>query len=96
MSKTLSRPSGRSTASHSICTDCVHDGNCVFQRSSCTPILFCEEHEVERKQEEPVRATMVNGVRTPVVPGLCGSCIHIEHCALRDPERITYHCEHYE
>lgn len=57
--------------------------------------MFCEEHEVERKLE-PVRVMEAAVMHTPTIPGLCGSCEHVEYCALRDAERITYHCEHYE
>ncbi|MCC6936639.1 MAG: hypothetical protein IT226_00320 [Flavobacteriales bacterium] len=95
MLKSLSRPSDRSTAFRSICINCVHDGNCAFQYTAATPILSCEEHEVERKQE-PARILVPSIAPAPVIPGLCGSCVHAEQCALRDPERITYHCEHYE
>ena len=95
MPKSLSRPSDRSTASRSICTNCMHDGDCAFQRNAAAPIHFCEEHEAERKQE-PVRVMVASIAPAQTIPGLCGSCAHVEHCALRDPERITYHCEHYE
>ena len=95
MFKFLSPPSEPYTTEQTICTGCIHDGDCVFQRNSATPILFCEEREVERKLE-PVRAFATNGIHASVIPGLCGSCVHAENCALRDPERITYHCEHFE
>ena len=95
MSKMQLRLSDPYNAQESICKGCVHDGDCVFQRSSATPIMFCEEREVERKLE-PVRVMVASVVRIPDVPGLCGSCVHVENCALRNPEHITYHCEHYE
>ena len=95
MPKTLSIPTGGTVASPTICTGCVHDGNCTFQSNSISPILLCEEREEERTLE-PTHLMKAIKTVVPSVPGICGSCIHAEHCALRDPERITYHCEHYE
>ena len=80
--------------SQGVCGNCVHDGDCVFQRNSPTTIIFCEEHEVERTIE-PVHIPVRSGPVLPSVPGLCGTCDHLKTCALRSKDRIIHHCEHY-
>ncbi len=77
-----------------ICSNCMHDGDCVFQGNFLVPITLCEEHEVEPVLE-PLHITIRPEPVTPSVPGICGTCDNLATCVLRSAEHITYHCEHY-
>lgn len=94
MTKETTRPEHRFDPREALCTNCVHNGKCVFQRNSPTPVLFCEEHEVQRGPG-PVLMNSAPRHIVPVVPGLCGTCDNLPTCSLRSSEHITYHCEHY-
>ncbi len=94
MTMQSNRVKRRTGPSPGVCGNCVHGGNCVFQRTSLVPILLCEEHEVE-PVIEPVHVTTRPEPITPSVSGICGTCDNFATCVLRSNEHITYHCEHY-
>ena len=88
------RKNNRNDPSLGICANCVHNGHCVFQRTAGGPVTFCEEHETEPALEA-VRISVRQEITIPFVPGLCGTCDHLNTCVLRSKDHITYHCEHY-
>jgi hypothetical protein len=88
------RTKHRNHSSPGICGNCVHDKQCVFQRNSPDPITLCEEHEIDVVLE-PIHITIPERMKTPPVPGICGTCDNLETCALRSKEHVIYHCEHY-
>jgi hypothetical protein len=79
----------------SLCTNCVHRGRCVFERTAAGPVQHCDEHLVIAPAQSavPSVAPVVNDF---VPTGLCVTCDHGTTCALRSPDRIVLHCEHYE
>jgi len=75
--------------------NCVHSGHCVFERTSATPVMQCDEHLVPRAMiKEVVSAPRPRPYFAP--SGLCITCDHVQGCGLRAPEKIVLHCEHYE
>lgn len=67
----------------------------MIQLNTVSTLEFCDVHE-ERPTPQPM--TVVGDPETinTKIPGLCGSCGHVDHCELRNLEYITYHCEHYK
>lgn len=78
-----------------LCANCLHQGDCMFEKQANGPVLHCEMHALPSAPERQAR-TRPTVTHAVVGPGLCGSCEHRDHCALRIPERIVLHCEHYQ
>lgn len=58
-------------------------------------IQHCEEYGYATPSNsiEVSEAAPLNGV---AVPGLCGSCLHVESCSLRRPNEVIFYCNHFE
>lgn len=85
----------------SLCMNCVHSGHCVFERTSPTPVMQCDEHRVCTVDVEEVPAASDPERKVGTAPifapsGLCITCDHVATCTLRSPDRIVLHCAHYE
>ena len=80
----------------SLCMNCVHSGHCVFERTSPTAVLQCDEHLVKTSAPAPVQVAPQAATNRTAPTGLCMNCDHVRTCGLRSPERIVLHCEHYE
>lgn len=79
----------------SLCMNCVHGGDCLFQQKATKPILRCELH---RTAEPMAKASLDPSYMKPAPAALelCTTCDHRTYCALRGPERIVLHCDHFE
>ncbi len=88
-------PANSTTTRSSLCANCLHQGNCAFEKQTTGPVLHCEMHALPSVPEPPAR-TQPKVTHAVAGKGLCGTCDHREHCALRVPDRIVLHCEHYQ
>lgn len=82
-------------AEPSLCMNCAHSGHCVFERTSPTAVLQCDEHIVKTGAPAPTKVSAQAAIWAAPT-GLCMNCDHVRACGLRSPERIVLHCEHYE
>lgn len=79
----------------SLCTNCMYNGDCLYQRQSRRPIVDCELHETIPSSVISIAKAQVE-VALPRANELCTTCDHRTYCALRSTERIVLHCDHFE
>jgi hypothetical protein len=86
----------------SLCSNCKHQGDCVFLGKACSPILECELYECGLS-EKP-RLTVVKKSCAPVevqpesdnaLLGLCINCENLKGCNLPRPASGVWMCEEY-
>ncbi len=81
--------------SPSLCTNCIYNGDCLYQRHALGPVLQCELHETIPSNVITIAKVPVEVV-LPRANELCTTCDHRTYCALRSPDRIVLHCGHFE
>ncbi|MBK9273668.1 MAG: hypothetical protein IPM49_03905 [Flavobacteriales bacterium] len=88
-------PPNKITTPTTLCSNCLHHDSCMFEKQATAPVLQCELHALPLVPERPARTPdpISNGTSGG---GLCATCDHRVHCALRTPDRIVLHCEHYQ
>lgn len=79
----------------SLCVNCLHKGDCTYEQQATEPVIQCELHELAAVTARVHRPTPPN-LPLEIGAGLCGTCDHRDHCALRSEDRIILHCEHYQ
>jgi hypothetical protein len=75
--------------------NCLHKGACAYERQATGPVFHCELHELPTVTAQAQRPTRPN-MPLETGAGLCATCDHRDHCALRSADRIILHCEHYQ
>lgn len=79
---------------NSICSSCRHESDCIFINHSQSPILNCEEFELE-----PVSKTLIKESQNQNLSnghnGLCKSCIYNSNCKLQCSDCVIWHCEEF-
>lgn len=83
----------------SLCVNCENAPGCTLRNGH--PVMECEEHLVADKRLVKngfdLNHTMSNvPVSFEHFKGLCGNCELKADCFWRNPEIITFHCEHYQ
>jgi hypothetical protein len=87
-----------------LCSTCRNAADCSFPRGPDTPVLHCEEFEVEQPSPVEVAGEAIS----PSPPseaaeqegsvqfiGLCSDCENRESCVFPRPEGGVWHCEEY-
>ncbi len=83
----------------SLCVNCENSAGCTLRNGH--PVMQCEEHQVAESTLVRSGFELNHGIRdTPAhlehFRGLCGNCELRMDCHWRNPETITFHCEHYQ
>lgn len=82
----------------SLCTTCLHTGDCVNQGTQSKPVFDCNEFETQGPpknvvhlfpNKEPAKATQT-------LKGLCATCEHKETCMYVDTVSGVWNCEEYK
>jgi hypothetical protein len=85
----------KTNTSPSLCTNCMYNGDCLYQRHAQRPVVHCELHKTITSNLITIAKAPVEVV-LPRANELCTTCDHRTYCVLRSPERIVLHCDHFE
>ncbi len=82
----------------SLCMNCVNAPGCTLRNGHA--VHECEEHQVAEFKSlngfELSERIYSAAIGIEHFSGLCGNCELKDHCMWRDPDTITFHCEHYQ
>ena len=86
----------------SLCSNCKHQGDCVFLSKTCEPILECELYECGLSEKPRLMVVKKSGVPAETQPesddsllGLCINCENQRGCNLPKHPGGVWMCEEY-
>ena len=83
-----------------VCAVCKYDPECIYEASSRSAILQCEQFEMKLPEQAPPQPAQARGVPghatdTNGYAGLCPSCNKRKTCTYPRPEGGVWRCEEY-
>ena len=91
-----------------LCKACKNSQNCTYRRDLDTPVISCEEFELQLRAVTSPAVGVVSRVMEDKshggnsnhekveYRGLCMNCVNLQLCTFRKPESGVWCCEEYE